>query len=190
MRLKVLVGVTAAAIIGAFVPSPAWGQATDVTSGSGTVSANLVTAGSRSIGAVAPIVLDGPLTGTTSNYNVVVTEVARTGTNPWEVTAQICAELDCTTPNALKSGADTLATSNIAVSSQAVAELLPGGSGTLAAGTDANLGAPISLFENTGQATNLAYSETYTATGALALSVPNNQPTGNYTGFFVVTLVQ
>ena len=196
MRVRVLVAALAAGLVVGMTPSPAGAQAVDDTSGEALVTADLNTTGSRSITVVAPITFSGALSSAvTSTYSVEVVEALRTGTNPWSVTGRICGETsllpDCATkPNQLNSGANTLASSNIAASAQAVAELLAGGSGDLTAGTFADFGATRTLFSNANQSTAVAYSETYTATGNLSLTAPNGTPTGSYTGYFVVDLVQ
>lgn len=200
--------VTAAVLALSMFASPlAYGatSATDIVTGTGVVTATLTEIGTRSVAAVGAIAFTGGLSNAlTANYSVVVTELARTGTNPWSVTAQICGGTgtpDCATKaNNLYSGATALAASNIAASTQAMATatgtvqgvVIPTGSGggTLTAGSFTDLGASRTLGTNSSQSSATAYSGGYQLTGNLSLTLPNGTSTGAYTGYFVVTLVQ
>lgn len=164
------------------------------------VSLDLGLSGTRSVATVAPVVFTGALSDTVSaTYVVEVAEALRTGTNAWSVTARICGPSagnplvsDCAARgDQLVSGSSSIAGSNVTITNRSVAELLPGGSGTLSTpATPDAMDAARTLFSNSGQSTSAAYTETYTATGALDLTAPNGSPTGLYGGFFVVTLVQ
>lgn len=200
--------VTAAVLAMSLFTSPlAYGadSATDVTSGTGAITATLTEIGTRSVAAVGAIAFTGGLSNAlTANYSVVVTELARTGTNPWSVTGQVCGGSgtpDCATKaNNLYNGATALAASNIAASSLAMTSatgtvqgvVIPTGSGggTLTAGSFTDLGASRTLGTNSSQSTATAYSGGYQLTGNLSLSLPNGTGTGAYSGYFVVTLVQ
>lgn len=200
--------VTAAVLALSMFASPlAYGatSATDVVTGTGVVTATLTEIGTRSVAAVGAIAFTGGLSNAlTASYSVVVTELARTGTNPWSVTGQICGGTgtpDCATKaNNLYSGATALPASNIAASTHAMATatgtvqgvVIPTGSGggTLTAGSFTDLGASRTLGTNSSQSTATAYSGGYLLTGNLSLALPNGTATGAYTGYFVVTLVQ
>lgn len=166
----------------------------------GPVTANLTTTGTRSVTTVAPIVFSGALSsGLQAQYSVSVAEAARTGTNQWSVTARLCGPAagnplvsDCATRgDSLVSSAGTMGGAAVAVGGRSVTELLPGGSGLVSApsGSEA-LDAQRTLFTNSGQSTAVAYTETYTAAGSLTLTPADGTPTGTYSGYLVVTLVQ
>lgn len=180
---------------------------TDVTTSSAAITATLTEIGTRSVAAVGAITFTGGLSSAlTSTYNVLVTEVARTGTNPWSITAQVCGGSgtpDCATKaNNLYNGATALAASNISASSQTFANATSGstvlgtvvptgsGGGTLAAGSFADLGTSRTLGTNSAQSTTTAYTGGYQLQGNLSLTLPNGTSTGAYAGYFVVTLVQ
>lgn len=193
--MKIRSGIFAALLVLLLpVALPASAQV-DGEGGTGPVTAVLDSVGVRSITSVSALVLTGALSVVpTDDYAVVVTEAARTGTNSWSVTGRMCGSVDCSTdPDALvltTNSAVSLAGDAIDVSNRAVTELVPGGSGTLAApGTTEVFSQARTLFTNNDQSTTTIYSEVYTATGDVSVTPPDGTAAGTYAGFFVVTLV-
>jgi hypothetical protein len=208
------VAVVALALVAGAVPM-AFGadSQTDVLTGKGAVSASLAEVGTRAIAAVAPITFTGTggglSGGLTSSYDVLVTEVARTGTNPWSITGQICGQdatvptnADCSTRgNRLYSGAtNNINTANVSASNQSFSTLTNGatvqgitiagaGGGTPSAGSFSDLGAVRTLGSNAGQSNSTLYAGGYRAQGDVSLTAPNGTPVGAYLGYFVVTLI-
>ncbi|MFA5787674.1 MAG: hypothetical protein WDA71_11965 [Actinomycetota bacterium] len=160
--------------------------AADGDGGSGLITATITAGsiGSRSVTSVAPVVMTSLLNASqlTASYAVLVTETARTGTDPWSVTAVLAA--------ALSDGlGHTIPTSNMAVSARSVLRVLGGGTATAPAGSE-DLSAAKTLFSVTGQDPLSVYTGTYTGSGTLTLTVPNATAVGVYTGTLTVTLVQ
>lgn len=175
-KLLVAVLVTGVALIG---------QANVAHADDVSVTAN-ITAGAigvRSITATTPIVLNPSLGVATVQgaLAATVTETAVTGTNPWSVTAAMSA--------LTKAGATDIANSNLAISNRAVVPVLGGGTAAATSGSE-NMSATRTLFTNTGQLTTAIYTGTYATTADLALSVPNGQTAGVYSGTMTITLVQ
>ncbi|MFA5787334.1 MAG: hypothetical protein WDA71_10230 [Actinomycetota bacterium] len=160
--------------------------AADGGGGSGLITATITAGaiGSRSVTSVAPVVMTSLLNAPelTASYAVLVTETARTGTNPWSVTATLAG--------ALSDGlGHSIATTNMAVSARSVLKVLGGGTESAPTGSE-DLSAARTLFALTGQDPLSVYTGTYTGSGTLTLTVPNAQAVGVYTGTLTVTLVQ
>jgi hypothetical protein len=195
MRVKILLASVAAALVVGMMPSPAMA---DGEGGSGAITANLTATGSRSVTVVTPIVFATGLgTALDGNYNVVVAEAGRTGTNPWSVTSRVCGAdatglvADCTNEgDRLESGANTLPGSAMTASARNAVIQVAGG-GTSSPGTvGEDMSTSRTLFSNSGQNTGLLYTGTYTAGGTFSITPPQGQAAAIYTGYFVVTLVQ
>lgn len=178
-------GALAAATLAATALAPLHAGAADGDPASSALTAT-VTAGSVGARTVtsAPIAMTSALNSTTLSgaYSVVVTEAARTGTNPWSVTAVLDADL--------VDGANTIPRSSIALSNQAVVQVASGGTSSAAGAQSGTLDSARTLFTNTGQNTTSVYTGTHTATGTVTLTPPNGSKTGIYAGTFTVTLVQ
>lgn len=161
---------------------PASGAGALDTTLTATVTAGNV--GSRTI--VANPVTMSSVAGTstlTGSLATTVTEAARTGTNPWSVTAAIGVLTDTVTP------ANTLANTNMSISNRAVTQTSGGGTATATSGTEV-VSAARTLFTTTGQSTAAVYSGTYASTSDWHLALPNGTPTGVYAGTITLTLVQ
>jgi hypothetical protein len=145
-----------------------------------TVTAGSV--GSRSITLAVPVTMASALDSSTLSGSLAatVTEAARTGTNPWSVTASI---------GTLTSGTDTLANTNMTISNRAVVKTAGGGTATGTSGSQV-VDAARTLFTNTGQDASTVYTGTYASTSDWTLSLPNASKTGVYTGTITLTLVQ
>jgi hypothetical protein len=140
--------------------------------------------GSRTITTVGALTMTSTLgSGTLSaSYSVTVSEVGRTGTNPWSLQASI--------PAPLADGAgDTIPGAALSVSNRDVHITGSGGTDSAPQGTQ-DLSAPRTLFTNAGQSTLQIYSGTHAATGTITLTPPNATVAAVYTGTFTVTLIQ
>lgn len=173
-------GMAAAAVVmqgGVASAADGGGAAPTVTA---TITASI---GSRSITAAAPIVMSSATDATTLTGSLVmtVTEAARSGTNPWSVTA--------TMTDLTNASSDVLAKANMAVSGRSVTQVAGGGTAAAPSGSTP-LDGTATLFNNTGQLAATVYTGTYTGNSTWTLSVPNGSKVGVYTGTVTLTLVQ
>jgi hypothetical protein len=185
MKFRAVAAAGVVLLLGVFIVPLAF--AADGGGGSSTVTATITSGsvGSRSITSVPAISMTSALNSASLSgaYTVVVTEAARTGTNAWSVTGEM-------QNNQLTSGANTIASTALAVSGRAVVQVAGGGTSTAPdPETSEALGTARTLLSNSGQSTSAVYTGTYTGTGNLTLTPPNGAATGVYTGTFVVTLV-
>ena len=177
-----LVGV---ALAGVVVLAPSSAGAPETTTLTATIVAGDI--GSRTLVIAAPIVMAsdigiGTLEGSLA---ATVTEVTRTGTNPWYVTAAVgdLTNTDLSTDN------DTISNAALEISDRSVEQVL--GGGTAAADPDpATMSAAATLFETLDQDEAAVYSGTYASTSTWTLTPPNGAKTGEYTGTVTVTLFQ
>ena len=182
-----LVGV---AVAGALVLSSASGAgaAPGDPAGTGTtaaVSATITTeVGVRAVTAL-PVTMSSVLgTATlTSALTATVTETARSGTNPWYLTASMSDLTTATTP------ASTIDNENMAVSGRAVTKTLAGGTVAAPEGSS-SLAGTVTLFSNTGQDPALTYTGSYASSSNWTLTPPNLTATGAYTGTITLTINQ
>lgn len=187
-RTRSLVAATAIVLSAAAIfPSPA--GAADGDGGSSTLTATITagSVGSRSVTSVPAIAMTSALDSATlsGTYSAVVTEAARTGTNPWSITGSMAGALsDGATPTP-----NTVPLSALAISGRDVVQVASGGTSAAATGSAA-LTSAVTLFSNTGQSTSAVYTGTHTASGTITLTPPNGTVAGVYTGTFTVTLVQ
>ena len=163
--------------------------APDVCSGSAALAATLTgTLGTRSVSTVAPIAMTSVTNGTTlsTTWNTTVAEVTRSGTNPWSIQATL------QNGHVTDVASDSIPASAFVLSGNTASKTAGGGTWASGAGgalnNDGTTGTP--LCSNSGQLAANAYTGTYTCTGTITLTPPNNTPNGAYTGTFVVTLVQ
>ena len=159
--------------------------AADGDGGSASVSATITAGsiGSRSVTVATASPMTSALNGSTltGTLSVTVAEAARTGTNPWSVTAVLAG--------ALASGGNTIPASNMSVSNRSFSRTLGGGTVSNGSGNQ-DLSAARTLFSVADQSATSVYTGSYSGTGDLTLSVPNGQAVGLYTGSITVTLVQ
>lgn len=183
-RFAAAAAVAVAVTIGG--PITLAGAVVDGTGATPTVTATVTagTVGSRSITA-SPVTMSSALSSATltGSLAATVTEAARTGTNPWSVTAAIGSLVDTGVP------ANTLANTNMSISNRAVVQTAGGGTSVATTGSEA-VSAARTLFTNTAQSTAVVYTGTYASTSDWTLSLPNGTATGVYTGTITLTLVQ
>lgn len=129
------------------------------------------------------LALDSGTADMTAALALVVSEAARSGTASWSLQAQLDADLSdgAATPN-------TIARSQMELDPGTT--IAVGGGGTITDGSPGTLDSAVTVFTNTGQDPNLAYTGTYTTASTLTLTIPNATPAGTYTGNISVTLVQ
>lgn len=184
LRSKVVVTLSAAFLIlggaGAF--------AADGDGGDSSVTAVVDgIAGERYVSAAPPVTL--ALQAGTSNMSaslaLQVTEAARSGTAEWSLQTQLDADLSATLTDL---SIATIARSQMTLDPGTT--LAVGGGGTITNGSSGTLESVVTVFTNTGQDPNLAYTGTYTTASTLTLAIPNATPAGTYTGNISVTLVQ
>jgi hypothetical protein len=139
--------------------------------------------GTRIITSVPAVVLSSTLGSATltGTMSVVVTETAVTGVSPWSVSVSMSA--------LTKSGAPSIANSNVVIMNRAVAQVGGGGTSTPGSGAEI-LSNTRTLHTTTGQSALGLYTGTYTDTATLSVSLPNGQNTGQYLGTMTITLVQ
>ena len=197
MLKPVRIAVATLAATAAIGMSPT-GVGAQVDGGGATsaVTATITTGsvGSRSITLANPVALTSALNTSTLNGSLAttVTEAARTGTNAWSVTAAIGPLVDTSVP------VNTLANTNVTVSSRRVDQVAGGGTATAAGGTTAApvtdagevVSAARTLFSTDGQLNTLVYTGTYASTSNWSLALPNGTKIGAYTGTITLTLVQ
>lgn len=142
------------------------------------------TIGSRSITLATPIVMTSALDADTLSGSLAatVTEAARSGTNPWSVTADMTALTNATS--------DTIAKTNMTVSARSVLQTAGGGTSAAPTGGTAIGASPVTLFSNTGQLTSAVYTGTYVGSSTWTLAVPNASKVGVYSGTVTLTLNQ
>ena len=175
------------AMAGALVLAPA-SSAGAVEVGTGTtaaVAATITTSiGVRAVTAL-PITMSSALgTATLSaGLSATVVETARSGTNPWHLTASMSDLSTTTTPTY------TIGKANMAVSGRAVAQTLAGGTAAAPTGS-ASLADTVTLFSNTGQDTALTYTGSYASSSTWTLTPPNETAVGAYTGTITLTINQ
>ncbi len=121
----------------------------------------------------------------TGSMVVAVTESTATGVSPWSVTAKMSTDLT--------NGTDTIASSALSAGAGTITEttgLLTGQTTSSTAGTLDRNGSGQTLLEVNGESTTSTYSNVFTATTPLSLTVPNGVSTGTYTGTLTLTLNQ
>lgn len=189
MRFKVLVAAVATAIVLGALGAPAHAQVADGDDGSALITATVNNLGYRAVTAVAPITITSGLNSSsaTGGYSVLVTEVTRTGTNPWTVTGALSGPLTNTDVDTTN---DTIPNTAVTIHDRAAAATLGGGGAsdnTAISGT-ADLTQARTLASWINQSGSLIYSGEYTLTGNLTVTPPTGSKTGVYQTNFVVTL--
>jgi hypothetical protein len=179
---RLILPVVTVAVLGVGAPA----LAVDGGGGSTSITAALTAAsiGSRSVTTVSPVVLTNVVGTSTATglLSVTVTEVARSGTNSWSLTAVASALSDgAQTPN-------TIPASALSVLGRSVQQTDGGGTAVAPVGTS-SLGSAATLFTTTGQNPGLLYTGGYVAGGTVSLAVPNLVVTGTYTGTLTVSLI-
>lgn len=181
--MKRTIAITTMAFV---LMSPVAVRAQDGLGGAAPITATVLagTLGSRSITSVAPLVMNSVAgqSALTTPYAVLVTEITRTGTNPWSVVGALSDDLATTSGS-------TIAKSAVAVSGRQVLQVASGGVSAAPAGSQ-DLSVGRTLFTNTGQDVNALYTGTHAATGTVTLTPPNGSAAGVYNGTFTVTLIQ
>lgn len=195
MRRRLIIAVVSSAVavaglgIGGAGTAYATCAAPDVCSGTSAVSATLQnTLGTRSVASVAAITMvnSSAVTTLSTTWDTTVSEVSRSGTNPWSIQASLSNGHVSDLTN------DTIPASAFVLSGNA-APTPTGGGGTWSAGAggalnnDGVTGTP--LCSNGGQNSGITYTGTYDCNGAITLTPPNGTVQGAYTGTFVVTLI-
>ena len=184
MRLRILVATVAAALVVAMMPSPASAQL-DGGDSSALITANINALGSRAVTAAAPIAITTlqNASSATGQYNIVVTEITRNGSNPWYVTGSLAAPLTNTDVSTLN---DTIPNTAVSVSNRVGTPVGGGGTETEPSGSE-DLTQARTLISY-AQDTALLYNGTYTLTGDITVTPPTGSKTGTYTATFVVDL--
>lgn len=199
MHRKVIALVVAATLIVALA-APAFGADGDASTGSVTAAiGGSSPVGTRSVTSVTPTVLL-PVPGSsnmTGLVAVVVTELARTGTASWSVTAILDEVGGSGSGNGLTdngSPANYVPRSAVSINAATPAIIagctvdIPACTPTL--GSSGNLSSARTLYSVNGEDTGLVYTGTYTSAHTLTLAIPNLQKIGVYTGTLRVALVQ
>lgn len=195
-----LIALVVAATVTVALAAPALGA--DGDPGTGSVTAAVgggSPVGTRSVTSVTPTVLL-PVPGSsnmTGAVTVVITELARTGTASWSVTAILDEVGGAGSGNGLTdNGSPATYIPRSAVSINAATPGIIAGCSvdipacTTALGSSGNLSSARTLYSINGEDTGLTYTGTYTSAHTLTLGVPNLQKTGVYTGTLRVALVQ
>lgn len=199
MRRRIL-GVTISTLLVGLFAVPSGGAQES------TATTTITAVDSRTITTVDVLTFAGELgtdTSVSGAFNVVVTELAAAGVNPWSVTGRLCGPVDLAQP--ATSGSDcTTYPDQLARSSPADGVSLPGanfsvnttapvvvdGGGVASAGSGGALSAAAELLVNTGQDPDTAYTGTYTEAGTIDLDLSTVDDIGTFSGYWVVTLVQ
>ncbi|HUQ40810.1 MAG TPA: hypothetical protein VM030_11715 [Acidimicrobiales bacterium] len=173
--------ITAAAVVMQGGPASAADGGGATSAVTATITAGAI--GSRSITAASPIAMTSSLDSTSlsGSLTATVTEAARSGTNPWSVTATMSDLTNVAT--------DVLSKANMAVSGRSVIKTAGGGTAAAPAGSS-NLDAAVTLFSTTGQSAGVVYTGSYASSSTWTLAVPNATATGVYSGTVTLTLVQ
>ena len=177
-------GVVVAGIVVLAYPTGA-GAIVDGTGGTSAVTATITTAaiGSRAVTVTAPIAMTSALSSETLSGTLLATvaEAARSGTNPWSLTASMTDLTNATN--------DVIGNANMAVSGRAVTQTAGGGTSAAPTGSTA-MGSTATLMSNTGQLTTVVYTGTYATESTWTLTPPNGAKVGVYTGTVTLTLSQ
>jgi hypothetical protein len=178
---RLVLPVLAVAVFG--VGAPAF--AVDGGGGTSTITATLTPLGSRSVTAVAPVALTNTTDPAlaTGLLAVTVTEVARSGTNSWSLTATASALTDGALPTA-----HTIPAASLSVLARSVTHPLGGGTATAPTGSSP-LNSAATLFTTTGEDPTALYTAEYIAGGTVSLAIPSGTPAGAYTGTLTVSLI-
>jgi hypothetical protein len=187
---RLVVGATVAALA-ALAAAPAYASTSTTTTATITaVVGGTGLTGTRTLTAFPAVALSGT-TALGGTLTAGVTETAATGdVNGWSVTVQSSA-LDETAP--ATSGvipASDLSIGSIVAPSATGCLSVSLGTCAISGGSGGALDSPQTLFAVTGESASYAYTGVYTATGVLALSVPNGTAAGDYSGTLTATLIQ
>lgn len=186
-----LLGVAAAAIVGALAAAPAYAGTSTSTAAITALVGGSGLAGTRTITAFPAVALTGTA-ALSGLMDVTVTETAALGdANGWSVTVQSSA-LNETPSGGGSIPASNLAMTNIVVPSATGCLTLALGSGgcTVSSGSGGTLDSAQTVFSVSPESSTVSYSGVYTGAATLNLSVPNGTPAGAYAGTLTATLIQ